>query len=210
MTIPKKLHVNVLKSWPSIQSCMPEIMAIHQIMYARNHGHPSNPVCQKSWPSIKSCMPEIMAIHPIMYARNHGHPSNHVCQKSWPPIPSCMPDDMKLKYSHSSSNLTTIFLIHWGRVTHICIGKPSDAYMRQAIIWTNAWLLLIEPLGTNFSEILIGIQTFSSKKLHLKMSSAKWPPLCLGLNVLNHCWRYDMDQYLHQTGNHWYNNVPMS
>ena len=54
----------------------------------------------------------------------------------------------------------------------------------QAIIWTNAGILLIGPLGTNFSEILIGIQTISFKKMHLKMSSAKWRPFCLGLNVL--------------------------
>ena len=26
---------------------------------------------------------------------------------------------------------------------------------RQAIIWTNAWILFIGPLGTNFSELLI-------------------------------------------------------
>ena len=54
----------------------------------------------------------------------------------------------------------------------------------QAIIWTNAGILLIGPLGTNFSEILIGIQTFSFKKLHLKTSSAKWRLFCLGLNEL--------------------------
>ena len=54
---------------------------------------------------------------------------------------------------------------------------------RQAIIWTNAGVYLIGPLGTNFSEILIEIQTFSFKKMHLKMSSAKSRPLCLGLNV---------------------------
>ena len=47
---------------------------------------------------------------------------------------------------------------------------------RQAIIWTNAGILLIRPLGTNFSEILKGIHTFSFKKMHLKMSSAKWRP----------------------------------
>ena len=34
---------------------------------------------------------------------------------------------------------------------------------RQAIIWTSAWILLIGLLGTNFSEILIEIQTFSFK-----------------------------------------------
>ena len=55
---------------------------------------------------------------------------------------------------------------------------------RQAIIWTNAGILLIGPLGTNFSEILIEIQTFSLKKIRLKMSTAKCCSFCLGLNVL--------------------------
>ena len=84
-------------------------------------------------------------------------------------------------------------LTHWGRVTHICVGKltiiGSDNGLspgrRQAIIWTNAGTLLIWPLGTNFSEILIAIESFSLKKMHLKISSAKWRPFCLGLNVLN-------------------------
>ena len=84
------------------------------------------------------------------------------------------------------------YLTHWGRVTHICVSKQTiiGSYnglspgRRQAIIWTNAGILLIGPLGTNFSEISIGIQTFSFKKIHLKMSSAKWCPFCLGLNVL--------------------------
>ena len=77
------------------------------------------------------------------------------------------------------------------RVTHICVNKltiigsdnglPPD--WRQAIIWTNAGILLIGPLGTNFSEILIEILTFSYKKMRLKVS-AKRRPFCLGLNVL--------------------------
>ena len=83
-------------------------------------------------------------------------------------------------------------LTHWGRVTHICVGKltniGSDNGLlpgrRQAIIWTNAGILLIGPLGTNFSEFLIVIHRFSFNKMHLKMSSAKWRPFCLGLNVL--------------------------
>ena len=70
-------------------------------------------------------------------------------------------------------------LAHWGRVTHIHVSKltiiGSDNGLsperRQAIIWTNAGLLLIEPLGTNFSEILIEILTFSFKKMRLKVSS---------------------------------------
>ena len=75
-------------------------------------------------------------------------------------------------------------LTHWGLVTHICVSElpiiGSDNGLspgrRQAIIWTIDGILLIGPLGTNFSEILIGIQTFSFKKMHLKMSSAKWRP----------------------------------
>ena len=85
------------------------------------------------------------------------------------------------------------WLTHWGRETHTCVGKltiiASDNGLspgrRKAIIWTNDGILLIGSLGTNFNEILIEIHTFSFKKMHLKMSSAKWRPFCLGLNVLS-------------------------
>ena len=56
---------------------------------------------------------------------------------------------------------------------------------RQAIIWTNAGVLLMQTLGTNFSEMLNEILTFLLKKMHLKMSSAKWCLFRLGLNELN-------------------------
>ena len=35
----------------------------------------------------------------------------------------------------------------------------------KAIIWTNAGIFLIGHLGTNFSEILCEIQTFSFQKM---------------------------------------------
>ena len=81
---------------------------------------------------------------------------------------------------------------HWGRVTHLCVGKLTiigsdkdlSASRHQAIIWTNAGILLIRTLGTNIIEILSEIHTLSFEKMHLKMSSAKWWQLCLGLNVL--------------------------
>ena len=89
--------------------------------------------------------------------------------------------------SHQITDLT-----HWGRVTHICVGNltiiGSDNGLspgrHQAIIGTNAGILLIRPLGTNFSENFIEILTFSFTKMWLKVSSAKWRPFCLGLNVL--------------------------
>ena len=67
---------------------------------------------------------------------------------------------------------------HWGRVTHICVSKlitiigsenGLSPERRQAIMWTNAEILLIEPPGTRFSEIFIEIHTISFMKMQLKM-----------------------------------------
>ena len=48
----------------------------------------------------------------------------------------------------------------------------------QAIPWTNADLLSINPSGINFSEIWIKIQQFSFSKMYLKMLSAKFWLFC--------------------------------
>ena len=102
--------------------------------------------------------------------------------------------DLKEMLSLQTNMIPCLFAItHWGRVTHICVNKltiiGSDNGLspgrRQAIIWTNAVILLIGHLGTNFSEILIEIYSFSFQKMHLKMLSGKWRPSCLGLNVLS-------------------------
>ena len=82
-----------------------------------------------------------------------------------------------------------LFLTHWGRVTHICVSKlttiGSDNGLspgwRQAIIQTNAGILLIQNSGTNLIEILVKILPFSFKKIHLNMLSAKMVAiLCRG------------------------------
>ena len=83
-----------------------------------------------------------------------------------------------------TTELDTVSFTYWGRMMHICISElisiGSDNGLspgrRQAIIWTSAGILLIGTLGTNFSEILIKIHTFSlNKKFNLKMST-KWRP----------------------------------
>ena len=84
-------------------------------------------------------------------------------------------------------------LTHWGRETQKCVSKLSilgsdnglSPGRRQAIIRTNAGILVISPLRRNFSEILIKSFIFSFKKMRLKVSSAKRRPFCLGLNVLS-------------------------
>ena len=61
---------------------------------------------------------------------------------------------------------------------------------RQAVIWTNAEILLIGHLGTYFSENLFEIHSFSFKNMGLQMSAEKCQPFCLGFNVLTwklHC-----------------------
>ena len=91
----------------------------------------------------------------------------------------------------SQQTLFVAYLTHWGRVMHIFANKltiisPDNGLSperHQAITRTNVGILLIGP-GTNFSEISIEIQTFSFKKMHLKMSSAKWRAFCLGPIVL--------------------------
>ena len=112
---------------------------------------------------------------------------------TWKRFPHCLPIRSGIHRSHSATilrifeiyfvisvnelwnkqlNRVADGLTHWGRVTHICVGKLSiigsdnglSTGRRQAIIWTTAGILLIGPLGTNFSEILIEILTFSFVK----------------------------------------------
>ena len=95
---------------------------------------------------------------------------NHVCKH------------MRIRLSVTTS------LTHWGRMKHTCvskltfIGSDNDLshdrcqshYPNQ---WSNAAILLIGPLRSNCSEILIEIHIFSLKKMHLKISSVKCGPL---------------------------------
>ena len=72
-----------------------------------------------------------------------------------------------------------------GNLTVIGSDNGLSPGQRQAIIWTNAGILI----GTNLSETLIKM-IFSFEKMHLKVSSAKWWPSCLGLNVLKSTEKY--------------------
>ena len=79
---------------------------------------------------------------------------------------------------------------------HKCISKVTSIgsdngllpARRQAIIWTNARILLFGPFGTNFSEILIEVHTVSLKKMDFENVIWKIEEFCLGLNALtNFC-----------------------
>ena len=79
-------------------------------------------------------------------------------------------------------------LTHWGRVTHLCVGKlsiiGSDTGLspgrRQAIIWTNTGILLIGPLGTNFNRNSnIFIQENAFENVVCEMASILSRPQCV-------------------------------
>ena len=82
---------------------------------------------------------------------------------------------------NASKNHSETFLTRWGRVIHMCISKLTIIGLanglspgrHQAIIWTNAGILFFRTLGTNLSELLSKVHTFSFKKMYLKMLSAK-------------------------------------
>ena len=100
--------------------------------------------------------------------------------------------------------------------TDICINEMiiivSDNGLspgwHQAIIWTNAGILVIGPLGINFSEILIKINIFSFKKMHVKLSSAKWRLFRLGLSELTQWWRLKCEKvFSHKHDHHKFNGI---
>ena len=130
--------------------------------------------------------------HDILLCLYNLYSSNHITCTSGIPIKDVILPVWeflfkKIRWSHNSFILT-----HWGQVTHICISKlniiGSDNGLSpdqcQAIIWTNAGILLTGYLGTKFSEISIEIHIFSFMKMHFKKSFGKWQPFCLCLNVL--------------------------
>ena len=81
----------------------------------------------------------------------------------------CMYLRKKSKTVHSSPT-SAAYMCQW---TGSSLVQEMAAVWRQAITWTSADFLSVEPLGTNFNEIWIRILSFSFKKKHLKMLSAK-------------------------------------
>ena len=94
-----------------------------------------------------------------------------------------MPLWMELGYRNRKQQLF-IFLSRWGRYMRHQTKPSLIQIMACRLFWTNADTLSIRSLGITLSEIPMGIQILSFTNMHLKMSSAKWRPFCLDLNVL--------------------------
>ena len=64
-------------------------------------------------------------------------------------------------------------------------GNDLSPIRHQAITWTNSGLSSIGILWKSFSEICIGILSFSLKKCIWKCHLPKWCPFCPGEDELN-------------------------
>ena len=88
---------------------------------------------------------------------------------------------------HHHPTTTTLVPPHMS-VNRFSVGSDNGLApnRRQAITWINADSLLIEPFGTNFSDLWIGIITFSFTKMLVKMLSATKRPFCPRGDALKH------------------------
>ena len=103
---------------------------------------------------------------------------------SWYPM-ICKSSQCNSSEELCSFHLQVLMVFKWFVTSSLHDRMQGMAVRRQVIIWTNARILLIGSLGTNFIGILFEILIFSFKKICLKVSSAKWRPFCLGLSVLS-------------------------
>ena len=111
---------------------------------------------------------------------------NGLAPKSWQTsfLPEAVMSYFNDEYMHHQASMSQVMHICSSNLTIISSDNGLVPTRRQAIIWTNAGISLIGPLGTNFSDMLTKIYTFSFKKMHLKIAPAKWQPF--GLNVLTY------------------------
>ena len=108
-------------------------------------------------------------------------------------------------------------------MTHICISKLTiigsdnglSPVQRQAIIWTNAGILLIKPQGTKFNEILLKMKQFSFRKnvfenVVWKMAAILSRPQCVKSVLSKHMLDWIHECFLYKLlsgecyGTHWF------
>ena len=99
------------------------------------------------------------------------------------------PGWVKYNFPELKTRLIHCVLVMPYNITELCstqspLVQVMVSCLHQAIISTNADLLLIGPSETNFREIWKLKNIFHTWKVHLKMSSTKWWPFHPGLNEL--------------------------
>ena len=88
---------------------------------------------------------------------NRGHILVFDCITVWPLYWS---SELRMTFLETSGIWYTILSFEMGKYFNLTIKETYILTICQAIIWTNAEILLIGPLGTNYDEMLIKIQQF--------------------------------------------------
>ena len=135
---------------------------IWTIWFPRYHG-PCENKQQGGYPSIKSTLAWTVATKYTQRPHNKGITALHINGDSLHGKQTPVLSDL------NSSPPSAAWMHQW--IGSAMVQKITCPIRRQAIIYTNAGLLLIGHLATNFSEILIKIRNFSFAKTHLKIPS---------------------------------------
>ena len=74
-----------------------------------------------------------------------------------------------------------VILTCWGRaITHICVSKINHHLLQYL---NQCWFIVNWVPGNKMQWNLNTNSNFSFRKINLKISTVKWQPFCLGLNV---------------------------
>ena len=89
---------------------------------------------------------------------------------------------MSINKYYKHKQIFKSWFTHHPLMPHICVSELDSApshYLNQC------WVIINRTFTINFSEILVKNQTFSFKKMHLKMSSTIWWPFRPGEDELH-------------------------
>ena len=86
------------------------------------------------------------------------------------------------------STTTAVCLTLWGGVTYRCVGNLIIivAWPIPSHYLNHCWNIVILAFRNQLQWSVFKIQIFLFKKMHLKMPSAKYRSVCLGLNMWYH------------------------
>ena len=136
------------------------------------HGRPVN--SPHKWPVTQKCFHLMTS---SWYSGHLNHRENGIAPTCFIPT-SLRPRDAYMRHQNRPSLILTMACRLFGAKP---ISEPMQDYCQWEHIIAHGNILL--PMGTYFSEIWIKMRQLLLKKMHLKLSSAKCRPSCLGLNM---------------------------
>ena len=100
---------------------------------------------------------------------------------------------ISISFDEALAFVRRLYIIHWDRVTHICVNKQGHHWFRLlVVVWpapshylNQCWNIVDWTIGNKFQWNFIRNDKLLFMKTHLQTSSGKWRPFRLGFNELN-------------------------